>query len=1104
MGRAGWEGKQRTLFLSSVAGKIFRCAVSVLLSLSLASLPASIGIRTPLITSEMPPKRYFEQDEPAAEGAAPAPTAATAPAAAADAIPSTKSKDKGKDRPNATLFVSRLPYTATTTDLQTLFSEIGPLKRAFVVTDQATKKSKGVGYVTFAIPEDAQTALDQLQEKSLDGGSRKIHITFADQKDPTGNKRIPVKADQDSSSSSKRPRTESSKPARQAGAFQEKDAHAVRTVILSGLSGCKPVPDSKQIYKRARKIGDVETVIYPHPSSPNPNDAAHVVFRTPNHAMTAVEKLHAHVFKGVQISAILKKRADNAARIAAHMRPETLAKREKMRQEVEKNSGKGTMPVLLSEIDKSSRLIIRNLPFDVNEADLRSIFLPFGPVYEITIPKVKAKQQPDEAKPDSNGKQKETASVKQDDSEDSADSDSSGDSDSDGEDAEESDEDAEDGSESDSEQDDEADDDDAKQNDSKSSSDSDDEAPADEADADVDSNKQASTSAKPASVPAAAKPAAVEKGRGFAFVWMVSRNDAARAIEAVNGSKIQHGAAERAAYKSALGSRGRRAAKAALDHVRANAQPERTVAVDWALSKKDWEAKADESEPEQDDKVNDDDDADDADDASDAGSDASEEPAERPKLPAPEEGTTLFVRNLPYQATEEELRNLFRTFGPLRYAKITMDKATNRSKGTGFVCFWQAESADAALAQARIIERESGVSGSSSSSVANQKNPFAMPSVLTADPAAPLTASLNLHGRVLNVIPAVARDEASRLETSGRKEREKGDKRNTWLLREGVPFPNSDFAARLAPSEVEKRLQSFQVRKAQMGANPSLFVSKTRLAVRSLPLFVSDRMLKRLAIHAIKTFGSEVRAGEREDLDADEKADRTLSASAENRKRKPGERPTPVVQSKVVRQHDRVEALTGLGKSKGYGFLEMKSFNDALKVIRWANASKAVSKLFGEWWKDDLQQQVDRIATQVHSKTKTLEEKKGEEADALRAEIEELTTRKQRLRTKVSELEEGGASGDKERGGLLMIEFAIENVVTTKKRADKLKATKESAVRRQERMEAEEREAAVHAELAKREAQAARKIEADKNKPKGYAHGHVIGKKRKERRARRN
>ena len=327
----------------------------------------------------MPPKRYFEQDEPATDVVA---ASSFEAAAAVVAVPSTdpaNTKKTPKSRVNATLFVSRLPYTATSTDLQTMFSEIGPLKRAFVVTDQATKKSKGVGYVTFAIPEDASTAFEQLQGKSLDGGSRKIQIAFADQKDPTGNKRPTGNADPDSPSSSKRPRTDSSKQARSNLAIQEKDVDAVRTVILSGLAGCSPAPDSKQIYKRARKIGDVENVIYPSTSSSNPNDVAHVIFRTPNHAMTAVEKLHAHIFKGVQISAILKKRADNAAKIAAHMRPETLAKREKMRQDVEKNSGKGSMPVLLSDIDKSSRLIIRNLPFDVTEADLRSIFFALWP-----------------------------------------------------------------------------------------------------------------------------------------------------------------------------------------------------------------------------------------------------------------------------------------------------------------------------------------------------------------------------------------------------------------------------------------------------------------------------------------------------------------------------------------------------------------------------------------------------------------------------------------------------------------------------------------------------------------------------------------------------
>ena len=50
----------------------------------------------------------------------------------------------------------------------------------------------------------------------------------------------------------------------------------------------------------------------------------------------------------------------------------------------------------------------------------------------------------------------------------------------------------------------------------------------------------------------------------------------------------------------------------------------------------------------------------------------------------------------------------FRTFGPLRYARITVDKATGRTRGSGFVCFWNTSHADAVIAEAQRVVQETG------------------------------------------------------------------------------------------------------------------------------------------------------------------------------------------------------------------------------------------------------------------------------------------------------------------------------------------------------------------------------------------------------------
>lgn len=136
------------------------------------------------------------------------------------------------------------------------------------------------------------------------------------------------------------------------------------------------------------------------------------------------------------------------------------------------------------------------------------------------------------------------------------------------------------------------------------------------------------------------KPAPPPRARGFAFVWFLSKNDAEKAIEGMNDKEVK----------------------------------ERKIAVDWALSKEKFEEVKAQQEPvkeeageeevkqeegsdvemkdEEEESVDEDDEVDvDME-------DGEEEKPVKPTLPAVEEGSTLFIRNLPFEATEEELRDL--------------------------------------------------------------------------------------------------------------------------------------------------------------------------------------------------------------------------------------------------------------------------------------------------------------------------------------------------------------------------------------------------------------------------------------------------------------
>lgn len=58
----------------------------------------------------------------------------------------------------------------------------------------------------------------------------------------------------------------------------------------------------------------------------------------------------------------------------------------------------------------------------------------------------------------------------------------------------------------------------------------------------------------------------------------------------------------------------------------------------------------------------------------------------------------LFVGNLSFQTTEEELRSLFESFGEITRIQLMKDRDTGRSRGFGFVEMGEEESAEKAMA----------------------------------------------------------------------------------------------------------------------------------------------------------------------------------------------------------------------------------------------------------------------------------------------------------------------------------------------------------------------------------------------------------------------
>ncbi|KAI1161881.1 hypothetical protein F5B18DRAFT_626130 [Nemania serpens] len=438
--------------------------------------------------------------------------------------------------------------------------------------------------------------------------------------------------------------------------------------------------------------------------------------------------------------------------------------------------------------------------------------------------------------------------------------------------------------------------------------------------------------------------------------------------------------------------RGRKNAEAAIEGINGKMVDGRTVSVDWAVSKDDWQkhekkdtrsAKEPEEDDDDDDIVSDggdeananrntkkgkggeeeeeaeDDEGEEEDDdiknfmknhmsnLEDEDSDAEREdegqsdeddavsgaePIPSAKAKTTDNSTTMFVRNLPFLTTDAELKAHFEHFGRIRYARVVYDKATDRSSGRGFVCFANEDEFKACLKGAPRIQQ---------SAILNKQ------SILqneTADEAGKYT----INDRVLYVSQAVSKDEATRLTESGTAAREgkHQDKRRLYLLSEGAIRVDSPMFNILPPAEIKIREQSAAQRKKLIQGNPTLHISLTRLAVRNIPRNLDSKGLKALAREAVVGFATDVKAGSRQPLSKEENARGGEEDKAAERRRK--EKGKGIVkQTKIMfenKEGSKVAEVDGAGKSRGYGFIEYTSHRWALMGLRWLNGHATESE----------------------------------------------------------------------------------------------------------------------------------------------------------------